>query len=236
MTDKIASKLNLEPCDGILFEGPFNRTVCKKLVIANPSESQRVAFKMKTTSPKLFFVRPNIGVLGPGEKVIVDIFMQPTAQEPLQNRHKFLLLAANATDDMGEMQEFWKQQKPEDLWDTKIKCELVDLKGEHGEIRVAGGGGSTARDKKQCEDHQFDAQEVTEPVAKLLKQVSMLEDERLALKEEIDTMRDQTIGSESGQGMMVRRRQGSTTLFNFVTFILIILAAVVGAFYGKNYL
>ncbi|XP_037719176.1 vesicle-associated membrane protein-associated protein B [Drosophila subpulchrella] len=233
MSDKKETKLSLEPCDGILFEGPFNRSVNKKLVIGNPSKTQRMAFKMKTTTPKLFFVRPNIGVLKPGEKVNVDIFMQPILQEPIQKRHKFLLLAAEATGEMSDMQEFWKQQKPEDIWDTKIRCELVFSKED--QFRQAGGSARSAVDNKEGEDH-FDAQEVSEPVAKLLKQVSMLEDERLALKEEVDTLRDQTVGPDPGQQVMPRARQGRSTFFYVAAFIFTILAAFVGAFYGKNYL
>jgi len=233
MSDKKETKLSLEPCDGILFEGPFNRSVNKKLVIGNPSKTQRMAFKMKTTTPKLFFVRPNIGVLKPGEKVNVDIFMQPILQEPVQKRHKFLILAAEATGEMSDMQEFWKQQKPEDIWETKIRCELVLSKED--QFRQAGGSARSSVDNKEGEDH-FDAQEVSEPVAKLLKQVSMLEDERLALKEEVDTLRDQTIGPDPGQQVMQRARQGRSTFFYVAAFLFTILAAFVGAFYGKNYL
>ncbi|XP_016965067.1 vesicle-associated membrane protein-associated protein B [Drosophila biarmipes] len=236
MSDIKETKLSLEPCDGILFEGPFNRSVNKKLVIGNPSKTQKMAFKMKTTTPKLFFVRPNIGVLEPGEKVNVDIYMQPILQEPVQKRHKFLLQAVEVTGEMTDMQEFWKQQKeqkPENIWDTKIRCELVFSKDE--QFRQAGGSARSPVDNKDGEDH-FDAQEISEPVAKLLKQVSKLEDERLALKEEVDTLRDQTIGPDSGQKMMQRSRQGRSTLFYVVAFFLTILAAFVGAFYGKNYL
>uniref|UniRef100_A0A6P4EGL4 Vesicle-associated membrane protein-associated protein A n=1 Tax=Drosophila rhopaloa TaxID=1041015 RepID=A0A6P4EGL4_DRORH len=231
MNDTKAGKLSLDPCDGIVFEGPFDRSVCKKLVIRNPSDSQRVAFKMKTTTPKLFFVRPNIGILEPGEKVNVDIFMQPLLQEPPQKRHKFLLLAAEATGDMSDMQQFWKLQRPEDVWDAKIKCELIMSKEE--QFRQAGGGATSVL---EAED-QFDAQEDSEPVTKLLKQVSMLEEERLVLKEEIEALREQTIGgAHPGQGMIRSPRQGRSTLFYVAACIFTILAAIVGAFYGKNYL
>ncbi|KAI8040996.1 vesicle-associated membrane protein-associated protein B [Drosophila gunungcola] len=235
MNDMKESKLSLEPCDGIVFEGPFNRSVSRKLVIGNLSGSQRVAFKMKTTTPRLFFVRPNIGVLEPGQKVNVDIFMQPILQEPPQKRHKFLLLAAEAADDMSDLPQFWRLQTPESTWETKIRCDLIPSKEE--QYRQAGGGrASSALDTKGGED-TFDVQEVCDPMAKLLKQVSMLEDERLVLKEELDILRDQTIGSNhSGPGMMHRLRQGRSTFFYVAAFILTILAAIGGAFYGKNYL
>ncbi|EDW93828.1 vesicle-associated membrane protein-associated protein A [Drosophila yakuba] len=229
MSNNTESKLLLEPSDGIVFNGPFSRSVNRKLVISNTSKTQRMAFKMKTTTPKLFYVRPNIGVLGPEEKVTIDIIMQPILQEQIQKRHKFLLLAAEVTGDITDMQEFWKQQRPEDIWDTKIKCEVIPSKEE--EFRQAGG----STDNKDGEVH-FDAQEVSEPVAKLLKQISMLEDERMALRDQIDDLRDQTIGTNPDQAMMRRPRQGRINFFYMAAIILTILGALLGAFYGKHFL
>ncbi|EDV50401.1 vesicle-associated membrane protein-associated protein A [Drosophila erecta] len=232
MPNNAESKLALDPCDVIVFEGPFSRSVSRKLVIKNTSKTQRMAFKMKTTTPKLFYVRPNIGVLGPEEKVTVDIFMQPMLQEQIQKRHKFLLLAADATGDITDMQEFWKLQRPEDIWDTKIQCELVPSKEE---FRQVGGSARSSNDNMDGEVH-FDAQEANEPVAKLLKQVGFLESERLTLKDQIYKLRDQTIGTSPGQAIIRRPRLGRCTFFYMAAVIVTTLAALLGAFYGKNFL
>ncbi|EDW40644.1 vesicle-associated membrane protein-associated protein A [Drosophila sechellia] len=218
MSDNTESKLALDPSEVLVFEGPFNRSVSRKLVIRNTSQTQRMAFKMKTTTPKLFYVRPNIGVLAPEQKVSVDIYMQPILQEQIQKRHKFLLMAAEVTGDITDMQEFWKMQNPNETWDTKIKCELVPSKQD--DFRQAGGSAALSTDNKDGEVH-FDAQEVSEPMAKLLKQVSMLEDEHVVLTDQIESLRDQAIGR---------------TFFYMATIIVIILAAVAGAYYGKTHL
>ncbi|XP_033158920.1 vesicle-associated membrane protein-associated protein A [Drosophila mauritiana] len=218
MSDNTESKLALDPSEVLVFEGPFNRSVSRKLVIRNTSQTQRMAFKMKTTTPKLFYVRPNIGVLAPEQKVSVDIYMQPIMQEQIQKRHKFLLMAAEVTGDITDMQEFWKMQNPNETWDTKIKCELVPSKQD--DFRQAGGSAVLSTDNKDGEVH-FDAQEVSEPMAKLLKQVSMLEDEHVVLTDQIESLRDQAIGR---------------TFFYMATIIVIILAAVAGAYYGKTHL
>ncbi|EDX09636.1 vesicle-associated membrane protein-associated protein A [Drosophila simulans] len=218
MSDNTESKLALDPSEVLVFEGPFNRSVSRKLVIRNTSQTQRMAFKMKTTTPKLFYVRPNIGVLAPEQKVSVDIYMQPILQEQIQKRHKFLLMAAEVTGDITDMQEFWKMQNPNETWDTKIKCELVPSKQD--DFRQAGGSAALSTDNKDGEVH-FDAQEVSEPMAKLLKQVSMLEDEHVVLTDQIESLRDQAVGR---------------TFFYLATIIVIILAAVAGAYYGKTHL
>ncbi|KAH8378861.1 hypothetical protein KR009_001820, partial [Drosophila setifemur] len=214
-----AAMLCLEPCDELVFEGPFNRAVCKKLVISNPSKTTKVAFKMKTTSPKLFFVRPNIGMLGPDETVVVDIFMQPIVVEPVQKRHKFLIQGAELTGEVVDLTEFWKTQKPSSTWGAKIKCDLVH--GKANEVYRQAGGTISPR----SDDMEFDAPEVSEREAKLLKQVSLLEDECQSFKEEIHSKR------------VVRRpSQRSFGVYFMATCILLILAAFVGAFYGKHYL
>jgi len=56
--------------------GPFTEVVSADLKLTNPSEDQ-VAFKVKTTAPRRYAVRPNSGVLNAGETVTV-------AGKPLQ--------------------------------------------------------------------------------------------------------------------------------------------------------
>lgn len=46
--------------------GPFNDVITANLVLRNPS-SKTVLFKVKTTAPKQYCVRPNSGVLEPGK-------------------------------------------------------------------------------------------------------------------------------------------------------------------------
>lgn len=46
--------------------GPFTEPVQTVMILRNPSE-KKVAFKIKTTAPKRYCVRPNCGDLGPKE-------------------------------------------------------------------------------------------------------------------------------------------------------------------------
>ena len=50
--------------------GPFTEVVTSHLKITNPS-NDRVCFKVKTTAPRQYCVRPNSGLLGPSESQIV---------------------------------------------------------------------------------------------------------------------------------------------------------------------
>ncbi|KAH8294226.1 hypothetical protein KR054_009583 [Drosophila jambulina] len=217
--------LSLEPRDQLVFEGSFSRSVCKNLVIKNPDKKQSVAFKLKTTSPHMFFVRPNVGVLGPDQTITVSIIMQPTVPDESQKRHKFLVMAAVCAGNDINLQEFWKEQKPGDIWDAKIKCEIVQDKASPrasdkaaDEQSLRASGGANASPRKQDDEAAV--------AAKLLKQAGTLEEEHSAVKEEIDILQDQ------GR----RPKQRGRDLFKFACCVLTIIAALAGAYYGKHYL
>ena len=54
--------LILDPSNELKFKGPFDDYVTVSLTIRNPTD-KRVAFKIKTTAPKRYCVKPNSGVL-----------------------------------------------------------------------------------------------------------------------------------------------------------------------------
>ena len=54
-----------------LITGPFTEVVSSELKLINPSE-KNVCFKIKTTAPRRYCVRPNSGIVGPKESVKVS--------------------------------------------------------------------------------------------------------------------------------------------------------------------
>jgi len=51
----------------------LNGTPKATLEITNKSENQNTAYKIKTTAPKLFVVKPIQGIIAPGRTVAVEI-------------------------------------------------------------------------------------------------------------------------------------------------------------------
>jgi len=51
--------------------GPFTDVVTTNLKLRNPSD-RRVCFKVKTTAPRRYCVRPNSGLIDPGATVIIS--------------------------------------------------------------------------------------------------------------------------------------------------------------------
>jgi len=83
------------------FHRPFTTEVSEVLKIRNPN-STPVAFKVKTTAPKQYCVRPNSGRIEPGKEVEVTVLLQAMKQEPpvdAKCRDKFLVQSVAVTPD-----------------------------------------------------------------------------------------------------------------------------------------
>lgn len=73
------------------------------MTIANNSQEQ-IAFKVKTTAPKFYCVRPNAALLGAGESVQVQVILLGLSKEPeadFKCRDKFLVITLPAPYDLG---------------------------------------------------------------------------------------------------------------------------------------
>ncbi|KAJ5569937.1 Vesicle-associated membrane protein-associated protein A [Penicillium hispanicum] len=84
------------------FKRPFNQEVCQILHLRNPNQ-EAVVFKVKTTAPKHYCVRPNSGRIEPGKQVDVQVLLQALKEEPASDakcKDKFLVQAVSVTRDM----------------------------------------------------------------------------------------------------------------------------------------
>ncbi|XP_045193498.1 vesicle-associated membrane protein/synaptobrevin-binding protein-like isoform X1 [Mercenaria mercenaria] len=122
---KLDQVLQIEPSVELVFRGPFNEVVTADLKLTNPSD-KRVCFKVKTTAPKRYCVRPNSGVIESKGAVTVAVMLQPFDYDPNEkNKHKFMVQTMFAPDGKIENQEqLWKDVLPEQLMDSKLKCVL----------------------------------------------------------------------------------------------------------------
>lgn len=83
------------------FRRPFDREVTETLKLTNPN-SAPVAFKVKTTAPKQYCVRPNSGVIQPNDSVEVQVLLQAMKEEPpldAKCRDKFLVQSVLTSSD-----------------------------------------------------------------------------------------------------------------------------------------
>ncbi|KAI6227469.1 Major sperm protein [Aphelenchoides fujianensis] len=134
-----AQVLNLNPSNELSFEGPFTEVVTTQLTLGNPTEDV-VYFKVKTTAPRYYCVRPNSGIIGPRGNAKISVMLQPVDQpstlEKDRTRHKFMIQSAIASTDDTPVDEFWKTVNPSDVMDSKLKVVFTNL----GSAENGGGG------------------------------------------------------------------------------------------------
>ncbi|KAK3680622.1 PapD-like protein [Podospora appendiculata] len=107
------------------FHRPFTVEVVQILKIKNPSTSP-VAFKVKTTAPKQYCVRPNSGRIEPGHEVEVSVLLQAMKQEPAPDarcRDKFLVQSVTITGDkeFANVQQIWDSVEKSAIQEKKIR-------------------------------------------------------------------------------------------------------------------
>ncbi|XP_054615633.1 vesicle-associated membrane protein-associated protein B/C-like isoform X2 [Dunckerocampus dactyliophorus] len=114
--------LVLEPQHELKFRGPFTDVVTATLKLTNPTD-RNVCFKVKTTAPRRYCVRPNSGVIEATSSINVSVMLQPFDYDPNEkSKHKFMVLSMLAPYDMTDMEGVWKDAKPEELMDSKLRC------------------------------------------------------------------------------------------------------------------
>ncbi|KAI0346003.1 VAMP-associated protein [Trametopsis cervina] len=124
----------LEPSSTLGFNRPLTTHVKRTLAIKN-TNSQPVAFKVKTTAPKLYCVRPNSGRVEPGETVEVQVMLQAMKEEPplaVKCKDKFLIQSTLITPEKETLplQDIWSGEPAEEVHSQKIRVAYLPPEGQ----------------------------------------------------------------------------------------------------------
>ncbi|KAJ8011073.1 hypothetical protein DPEC_G00054400 [Dallia pectoralis] len=151
---KLEQILVLDPPADLRFKGPFTDVVTTNLKLKNPS-GRRVCFKVKTTAPRRYCVRPNSGIIDAGSTVTISVMLQPFDYDPNEkSKHKFMVQSIFASPNMTEMDAMWKDAKPDDLMDSKLRC-VFDLPGENNKVVKRSETGTEKKEQKWEEDRPY---------------------------------------------------------------------------------
>ncbi|KAE9553392.1 hypothetical protein FO519_003402 [Halicephalobus sp. NKZ332] len=84
-----------------------------------------VQFKIKTTSPEKFRVRPSVGYIPPGESDFVRIYLQQEYKNTLKSE-KFLFMGIRTNNDnVEDFGNLWKDALSSEKVEKQIKCVLI---------------------------------------------------------------------------------------------------------------
>ncbi|KAJ8111559.1 hypothetical protein OPT61_g5874 [Boeremia exigua] len=136
--------VELDPVE-LGFKRPFQQEVSQTLRLKNP-HSDPVAFKVKTTAPKQYCVRPNSGRIEPGRDVEVQILLQAMKEDPPPDakcRDKFLVQSVLVTADkeftnVGSLWAHIEQTSKSSIQEKKIRVLFLPADSDSTPARTNG--------------------------------------------------------------------------------------------------
>uniref|UniRef100_A0A8C2BNP6 Vesicle-associated membrane protein-associated protein A n=1 Tax=Cyprinus carpio TaxID=7962 RepID=A0A8C2BNP6_CYPCA len=238
---KLEQVLILDPPTDLRFRGPFTDVVTANLKLKNPSE-RKVCFKVKTTAPRRYCVRPNSGIIDPGAAVIISVMLQPFEYDPNEkSKHKFMVQTIFAPAAATDTEALWKDAKPDDLMDSKLRC-VFELPSENDKVNdadsaskpaavlnsskldvpVAGKAVSAALDDSEMKKILEECRRLQTEASKLNEENRQLRDEGVRLRK---VQRGEHITSNSSSALGLESRAGS------LPSLLVVIAAIFLGFF-----
>ncbi|EPX70742.1 MSP domain-containing protein [Schizosaccharomyces octosporus yFS286] len=131
--------MSVECKNSIFFPRPLTQLVKRDFQLFNPSNVP-IGFKVKTTAPKQYCVRPNGGRIEPQSSTSIQVILQPLDHEPAPNakcRDKFLVQSAQLRPELEgvDISEIWNQVRREDIHERRIRCFYGDPSEEEASHR-----------------------------------------------------------------------------------------------------
>ncbi|XP_015514156.1 vesicle-associated membrane protein-associated protein A [Neodiprion pinetum] len=198
--------LIIEPQGELRFRGPFTSPVTTYMKLTNPSD-HKVYFKIKTTAPKKYCVRPNSGALKPKGVTQIAVCLQPFDFVPGEkNKHKFMVQTMIAPEDDDEdfvNESLWKDINPDQLMDFKLKCVFenpvsnttAESSDAADDDKNKGIGDSVKSSPKPHGKMEEELMKAALEVKQLREEESNLRQENLQLKEELIRLRHAASGT-----------------------------------------
>lgn len=236
--------LIIDPHSELKFRGPFNVPVTSYMKLTNPSD-RKVLFKIKTTAPKKYCVRPNSGVLDSKSVIEIAICLQPFIFDPAEkNKHKFMVQTIFEPDGDVNLEALWKEC-PDQLMDSKLKC-VFELPAESGAVvgpqennveavseeKIKREVKSSPKVGSGLTPSQVEAelQKAAQEVKQLREEESSLRQENLQLKEEILRLKH-SMGTSAGLQTAVSTKYNPTIQVQSFS-MMYVAAAVAIALFG----
>ncbi|XP_033743770.1 motile sperm domain-containing protein 2-like isoform X2 [Pecten maximus] len=131
-----------------------------------------IAYKVKTTSPEKYKVRPCFGVAKPGSTVEVFVYLQQGYENTI-SKDRFLVMAMEVTtDSQDKLAELWKTIPKENIMEHKLRC-VQSTKTSAGQS--VGAGCSSDENVQTLSQKVDNLMENTRQTQRLLKALGALQ-------------------------------------------------------------
>ncbi|KAF7658061.1 hypothetical protein LDENG_00018070 [Lucifuga dentata] len=233
--------LLLEPQHEMKFRGPFSDVVTTNLKLSNPTD-RNVCFKVKTTAPRRYCVRPNSGIIDAGTSINVSVMLQPFDYDPNEkSKHKFMVQSMLAPPDMTDMEGVWKEAKPEELMDSKLRC-VFEMPVENEKMHEVESSKLSSSSLQKSESSSLplksmistlddgEVKKIMEECKRLQMEAQRLREENKQIREDDGLrMRKSNVVSSQHSSVDMKKQEG----LSIRMVALIVLFFVVGVIVGK---
>ncbi|XP_029291357.1 vesicle-associated membrane protein-associated protein B-like isoform X2 [Cottoperca gobio] len=210
---------------------PFTDVVTATLKLTNPTE-RNVCFKVKTTAPRRYCVRPNSGIIDAGNSVNVSVMLQPFDYDPNEkSKHKFMVQSMLAPYDMTDMEGVWKEAKPDELMDSKLRCafEMPLENDKTTELSSLPKSASASLDDGEVKKIMEECKRLQMEVQRLREENKQIREDDGLRKRKVTSMGAPHSSSSSAMATSAMRDEGLSTR----VLALCVLFFVIGVIIGK---
>lgn len=236
-----ADLLSIQPAElQFLFE--VRKQVSCSLQLSNASENY-VAFKVKTTSPKKYCVRPNTGLVVPGATCEITVTMQAQREAPpdMQCKDKFLVQSVVVSDGFLEQdisQDLFNKEPGKEVSETKLRVVYnapPQLPSPFLESETEEGIPSAASGAVDNGDRSFDSgRDSSDLKAKLAEkkaQIVRLTEEKKAALQKTQQLQEEITSLMAKSGGKATLQQSTASGFSFLFLLAVgLLGIIVGYF------
>lgn len=234
--------LSIQPGE-LKFPFELKKQVSTTLRLANMT-SEHVAFKVKTTSPKKYCVRPNTGIIPPQSSTEVVVTMQAQKEAPadMQCKDKFLVqsvLLPGTTKD--SQQDFFTKDSGLEIHEVKLRVVFlappqppspVAESAEEGAMHPSPYPASAMapRGLTPADQNQKDASEWKAKWTEAKAALAVVTEERNNFQRENQVLKSQVSTASGGSQVATEKRRSgwSTITMLLVAFIFLLLGYYAG--------
>ncbi|KAL5551120.1 hypothetical protein UlMin_001296 [Ulmus minor] len=230
--------LSIEPLE-LKFPFELRKQISCSLQLSNKTDSY-VAFKVKTTNPKKYCVRPNTGVVLPRSTCDVIVTMQAQKEAPsdMQCKDKFLLQSVKVNDGTNAKDitaEMFNKEAGHVVEECKLRVVYVSPPQPPSPVAEGSEEGSSPRGSVSENGH-VNGSEFSNASRSLADRVELPDksSEAKALISRLTEEKNNAIqqNNKLRQELELLKREGSKNQGNGVSFLLVVFIGLIGIILG----
>ncbi|KAF4655815.1 Central component in molecular interactions underlying sperm crawling [Perkinsus olseni] len=217
------SLLSVKPGE-IVFPNTLYQSVNTTLSLTNvDTEKKAVAFKIKTTAPRNYLVRPSSGVVAADATVDVQIILQPQTSDPSLNTDRFLIQATTSATGQPLERDEWARVAKSDIHEQRLH--VIFKPAEEGSQNQTKEGGSAAPTAAPTNSSNIAAGELRGKYDELVQYTLSIEKEKSKLEKELEA-------SKARNAVVARSSSGFTTMQLLISMVIAVIISRLAALYG----